>query len=187
MVHMVHNGNNVELEIVLWLLKGESHLREISRGIEISPSTVLRKINFLTAEGILDYKFIGKNKTFFIKKTIQAKNYVFNAERYKLFKLLKKYPELEIISGQILNKTGKTLAVFFGSYADFSAKADSDIDIYLSTQNKKLKQEVEGINSRLSVKTGKFELSSFLIKEIVKKHVILGGVEEFYEKIGFFN
>jgi len=186
MVHMVHNGDNVELEIILWLLKGDSHLREISRGIGVSHSTVLRKINFLTAEGVLDYKLIGKNKIFSIKKTIQAKNYIYNAERYKLLKLLKKYPELEIISGKILNKTRKILVVFFGSYADFSAEADSDIDLYVSTQNKKLKQEIEEINSGLSVKTGEFELSSFLIREIVKKHVILEGVDEFYEKIGFF-
>ena len=38
----------------------------------------------------------------------------------------------------------------------------------------------------LSVKLGKFDNSSFLIKEIIKSHVVLKGVEDFYEKTKFF-
>jgi len=45
---------------------------------------------------------------------------------------------------------------------------------------------VESIHSRIKVKFGDFDLSSNLIKEIIKNHVILKGVEEFYEKTKFF-
>jgi hypothetical protein len=43
----------------------------------------------------------------------------------------------------------------------------------------------ELLNSRMSVKIGEYDRSNPLIKEIEKKHVIIKGVEPFYEKIGF--
>lgn len=183
---MVHKKDNIEMEILLVLIKGENHLREISRILDVPHSTILRFLNNLLEENILDYKFQGKNKVFFIKKNIQAKNYVFRSENYKLIQLFRKYPELKVISEQILKKANKNLLIFFGSYAKFIAKKESDIDIYLDSTNKKLKQEIEQINSMLSVKLGKFDNSSFLIKEIIKSHVVLKGVEDFYEKTKFF-
>jgi hypothetical protein len=52
--------------------------------------------------------------------------------------------------------------------------------------SKKLKGEAESVNSRINVKTGSFDLDSNLVREIVKNHIIIRGVEEFYEKTGFF-
>ena len=42
---MVQNINNLELEIILVLLKNKTHLREIARILNESHSTILRKIN----------------------------------------------------------------------------------------------------------------------------------------------
>jgi len=50
-----------------------------------------------------------------------------------------------------------------------------------------VKEEIASVHSKIKVKIGEFDLGSPLIKEIVKNHVILRGVEEFYEKIGFFD
>ena len=41
------------------------------------------------------------------------------------------------------------------------------------------------MNSRISVKSGPFDLGSDLIMEIIKNHVIIKGAEEFYAKTGF--
>ncbi|MCD6216078.1 MAG: nucleotidyltransferase domain-containing protein [Candidatus Aenigmarchaeota archaeon] len=182
---MVQNRDDLGLEIILLLLKGENHLRSIARALESSHSTILRRLNKLVIENVLDYKKEGKNKVFFIKNTLEAKNYIFNAERYKLIKLLKKYPELGIIISDVLKKTREKMIILFGSYAKFRAKKDSDIDIYVETRDKKVKKELEFINSKIRIKIGTFDTSSLLIKEIVKDHIILRGVERFYEKTKF--
>ncbi len=183
---MVQNRDNLELEIILLLLKGENHLRNIARILKVPHATIQRRLENLIKENTLNYKREGKNKVFFIKGGLQAKNYVFNAERYKLIKLLKKYPELNIIIDDILKKTDENMVILFGSYAKFSAKKDSDIDIYIETKSRKTKEKTEYVNSRIRVKIGKFDISSLLIKEIIKNHVILKGVEIFYEKTKFF-
>ena len=45
---------------------------------------------------------------------------------------------------------------------------------------------VKETNSKLSIKIGKFDTKSLLIKEIIKNHIIIRGVEEFYERVEFF-
>jgi predicted nucleotidyltransferase len=183
---MVQKRDNLELEIILVLLSGENHLRGIARQLNESHSTILRKLNKLVMDNILDYRMEGKNKVFFIKKNLQAKNYVFNAERYKLIKLLREYPELDIIMEEISKASKETLVIIFGSYAKFIAKKNSDIDLFVETRNRAVREQLESIHSRIKVKLGDFDLSSSLIKEIIKNHAILKGVEEFYEKTKFF-
>ena len=182
---MVQN-KNIELEIILDLIKNKSHLREIARNLNESHSTVLRRINELIKENILDFKQEGKNKVFFIKNNLKAKNYVHSAEIYKSSKLLRKHPELSIIFENIKKKAQKSMVILFGSYAKGNPKKESDIDIYIETQDKNLKKEINRINTKINIKIGKFDLSSLLIKEIIKNHVIIRGVEEFYEKTKFF-
>ena len=183
---MVQN-KNIESEIILTLIKGESHLREIARNIGESHSTVLRKINGLAKENIIDYKTEGKNKVFFIKNNLKAKNYVYSAEIYKLNKLLKKHPELSIIFEDIKKNFSKGIIILFGSYVKGNVKSDSDIDIYLETTENKIKNKIKELNSKLSVKIGEFDINSLLIKEIIKNHVIIRGVEEYYERNNFFD
>lgn len=140
----------------------------------------------LVKQNVLDYKKEGKNKVFFIKKNIIAKTYVYIAEHYKLVKLLIAYPELAVIVYDMLKRCKEGLVVLFGSYAKFQATRTSDIDIYVDTTRRKVKKDLEAVHSRIGVKLGRFDPESGLIKEIVKNHVILRGVEDFYEKIKFF-
>lgn len=183
---MVQNWYNVESEAVLLLLSKDAHLRSIAKQLGLPHSTVRRKLEFLVRENVLDYKTEGKNKVFSIKKTLQAKNYVFNAERYKLIKLLKKYKDMEVIINELLKNSNEKLMVLFGSYARLAAKPDSDIDIYVLAKNKKAKQNLEALYTKINVKFGPFDTSSPLIREIIKNHILLRGVEEFYDKLGFF-
>jgi predicted nucleotidyltransferase len=186
MIHMVQNKNNLELEIILVLLKNKTHLREIARILNESHSTVLRKINELIKENILDYKKEGKNKVFFIKNNLKAKNYVYSAEIHKLNNLLKKHPELSVIFEDIKKNFLRGMIILFGSYAKGIPKEDSDIDIYLETNNNDTKNKIKEIHSKLSIKIGKFDTKSLLIKEIIKNHIIIRGLEDFYERTDFF-
>lgn len=187
MIHMVQKRNNLDFEIILLLIKEDNHVRGIAKNLGQSHSTILRRLNELVKENVIDYKLEGRNKVFFIKKNLQAKNYIFNAERYKQIKLLKKYQELSVIAEDILKECHENLIIIFGSYAKFIAKKNSDIDVYVETKDRKVKDGLESIHSRISIKIGIFNLNSSLIKEIIKDHVILKGVEEFYEKIKFFD
>jgi len=172
---------------MLLLIRGDNHVRGIAKNLGESHSTILRRLNELLKENVIDYKSEGRNKVFFIKKNLQAKSYIFNAERYKQIKLLKKYPELSVIAEDILMQCHDNLIIIFGSYAKFVAKENSDIDVYVETKERRVKDELESIHSRINVKIGSFDLNSPLTKEIIKDHVILKGVEEFYEKIKFFD
>lgn len=183
---MVQNKNNLELEIILVLLKNKTHLREIARILYEPHSTILRRINELIKDNILDYKKEGKNKIFFIKNNLNAKNYVYSAEIHKLNKILKKHPKLSIILEDIKKNFPKGMIILFGSYAKNNVKKSSDIDIYLETSDNKIKNKLKELNSKLSIKIGKFDIKSLLIKEIIKNHIIIRGLENFYERAGFF-
>ena len=147
---------------------------------------IVRRLKELLEENVVDYKQEGKNKKYFLKKNIEARSYVFKTEHYKLVRLLKKYSFLRSIVENVQKDDRIKLAVLFGSYSKELAGKTNDIDIYVETENRNIKKELELINSKLSVKIGKFDLSSLLIKEIIKNHVILKGVEEFYTKNEFF-
>ncbi|MDP2908600.1 MAG: nucleotidyltransferase domain-containing protein [Nanoarchaeota archaeon] len=174
------------LEIVNALLKGEGHVRGLASKIGVNHMTVLRKIKILFRENVVDYNEEGKNKVYFIKKNPEAKYYTFMAEYYKLIQTLKKYPYLRKVIEKIQKDKNIELAILFGSHAKHEAKKDSDVDIYIETKDKKIKQDLERIDSKLSIKIGAYDRKNLLIKEIEKNHIIIKGVEEFYEKNEFF-
>ncbi len=152
-----------------------------------SHSTILRKLNKLVKQNVIDYKKEGKNKVFFLKKNMFSRNYILQSEVHKLNSLLNKYPKLMIILEQILEKTDENLIIIFGSHAKFRAKKDSDIDIYIETRNKNIKKAVGDIHSKIKAKIGPFDIKSHLIKEIIKDHVIVKGFEKFYEMLKIRN
>jgi len=182
MVHMVQNRDNFELDIIELLLKKENHLRGIAKDLQESHSTISRKLLFLSEEGAIDSRLEGKNKVFFLKDNVISKTYILQAELHKRMKLLRRNPAISVILEDILKKTDEKLIILFGSYAKGTEKKDSDIDIYIETQSRNTKKTIEGIHSRISVKIGRFDMNSPLIKEIIKNHIIIRGVEEFYEK-----
>lgn len=186
MGYMNQKRINLMFEIILRLLREDAHGREISKYLKIPLTSVQRALSDLEGKNVLDFKISGKNKMYFIKKNLCARKYVFSAENYKLLKLIENYPLLEPIFSKIINVCDSSLVILFGSYAKFNAKKDSDIDVYIETSNRLVKKQIEMIHSGLSVKTGVFDVNSLLIKEIMKNHVIIKGVEQYYEKSRFF-
>jgi len=183
---MVQKRNNIEFDIILLLLGEDAHIRGTAKKLDVPHSTVLRALKRLYDEGVLDFRQEGRNKTYFIRRNLQARSYVFNAERYKQLLLFKKYPWLGVVSEDILKKADGRIVAIFGSYASLSAGKDSDVDVFVETDKRRVKEAVEAVHSRISVKIGELDTSSQLVREIVRNHVILQGVEEFYGKIGFF-
>ena len=181
MAHMVQKRNNLELDIVELLLRVDHHLRGIAKKLNQSHSTVLRKLNALIKENVIDARREGKNRIFFLKNNIISRNYILQAELHKLTKLLRQYPELGIILEEIAQKTDEKLIILFGSYAKGLAKKESDIDIYIETKNRAVQKTVESTYSKINVKIGTFDANSSLIKEIIKDHVLIKGIERFYD------
>lgn len=184
---MTLNKINYEFEVLLYLIKKEVHGRELAKKLKTSLTRIQTILSNLRDNNILDYKVEGKNHIYFIKKNIVAKAYILNAENYKLIKLLKKYKFLEPLFKDITKKYPNLLIILFGSYAKFNPKEDSDIDIYICTTNKKVKDEISLFYDKLSVKLGNFNKEDLLIQEIIKNHVIIQGGAIYYEKLGFFD
>ncbi len=179
---MVQKRNNLEMDIIELLLKADNHVRGIAKKLNESHSTILRKLDNLKKENVIDSRKEGKNKIFFVKKNLVSKTYILQAELHKLAKLLRHNPELGIIFEEILKKINDKLIVLFGSYAKGLTKKDSDIDIYIETKSRNVKKTIEEIHSKINVKIGTFDTKSPLIKEIIKDHVIIRGIEVFYDK-----
>lgn len=177
--HMVKNITN---EIVLLLSGNNLHTRALAKELNTNHVTVINKLESLMEENVVDFKQEGKNKVYFLKKSVEARNYVIMAELYKLNKVIRIYPALRKIIEAIKRHSKIKLAILFGSYAKGIAKRDSDIDIFIETRDRNLKKELQLLNSKLSVKIGNYNRANLLIREIEKNHVIIKGVELYYEK-----
>jgi len=177
---------NYTYEVLLLLLKGERHGRDLAKELNTSLTRIQSVLTELREGNVLDYKTRGKNHVYFIKKNLISRAIIINAENYKLIKILNKNPELEPIFQDIITKSKASLIILFGSYAKSNAKKESDVDIYIDTTNPKIKKEVQQVYDLVSLKIGKFNPEDLLIKEIIKNHVIIRGSEEFYDKIKLF-
>lgn len=185
MFHM--EQKDYKFEIINELIGKKEYARGLAKKLKTNHTNILRKLKELSKENVLDFNEEGRNKVYFLKKTSEAKNYVFMSEQYKLAQILKEYPNLRNIFEKIQKNRKIKLAILFGSYAKKLAKKESDIDIYIETASIKLKNELEETNSKLNIKIGRYNKENLLIKEIEKNHIIIKGVEIFYEKYEFFD
>ncbi|HNX17331.1 MAG TPA: nucleotidyltransferase domain-containing protein [Methanoregula sp.] len=183
---MNHVEQNLTNEIVALLLSESLHTRAIAERLKSNHATVLRKLRDLTDENVVDFQMEGKNKVFSIKRTIEGRNAAMIAEIYKQSLIVSKYPFLRGIFQSVREIPDIPLAILYGSYAKNLATKESDIDIYLETVDPIWKKQLEQKHSRISVKTGEFDTKNLLIREIMKNHVIIRGVEVYFDKTGFF-
>ena len=179
---MEQKSYNREFEIILFLLKQKSHIREISKNLRLNHMYVKRSLDKLYEKGIVDFEESGKNKTFYLKNNLEKRNKILSAELYKQTKILNKNTFLRPVFNKIISNKKIKLALLFGSFAKGVNNKKSDVDIYIETESLELKKEVEKINSKIDVKTGKFDKYSPLIKEIMENHVIIKGVERYYDE-----
>ncbi len=184
MLHM--EQKNYKLEIVELLLQGKNHVRGLANRLGTNHMLVARKVKELSRSNAVDFAWEGKNKSYFLKRTAEARAHALMAENYKLMQTLNRYRGLRGIVEKIQRDGRIRMAVLFGSYAKGTAAKDSDIDIYIETKDRDLRKELLLLDSKLNIKIGEYDRQSLLIKEIEKNHVIIKGTEEFYEKNRLF-
>lgn len=61
---MFHVEQNISIQIVALLLKGDSHPRKLAKDLDISHTTVLRKLEGLLDENVVDFRKEGKNRVY---------------------------------------------------------------------------------------------------------------------------
>jgi predicted nucleotidyltransferase len=174
------------MKIAESLLQKKNHIRGLAKELKTNQTTIARKLKELFDENIVDCRQEGRNKVYFLKKSLEAFQMILIVENYKIIEILRKYPYLRKIVQKIKQDKRIKLAVLFGSHAKQLVTKGSDIDIFIETQSKEIKKNIENLNSRINVKIGKFDKKNLLIKEIKKSHVIIKGIELYYEKTGFF-
>lgn len=178
---------NYDFNLLNLLFKNKNHIRGFAKQLGTNQTTISRKIYELYEQNIVDYHQEGKNKVFFLKKTLEAKESAYLMEIHNLIETIHQYQELRRIIERIQKNKQVTLALLFGSYAKGNAHKESDIDIYVETKKKSIKEEIELIDNRIHVKIGAYDKQNLLIKEIDRNHVIIKGLEEYYEKNKFFD
>lgn len=182
---MNHVEQNLTNDIVLLLLREDLHARAIAGALSRSHATVLRKLRELTEGNIADFHIEGKNNVYFLKRTLEGRNAAMIAELYRGSLALSRYPILRKISRFILEDPEIPLAILYGSYAKGLTTRQSDIDLYIDTTDPGIAKRVRQQSPSLSVKIGRFDPDDLLIREIMKDHVILKGVEMYFDKTGF--
>ena len=178
--HMSQKQN--DLLIILALLAGEGHVRHLAQITGLSPSTIARLVHELSTKGVIDFREEGKNKICFLKETPEAESFIYMAEYYRRFLLLKNNHLRRLIK-QLLSLTSDELVIMFGSQVRGDSSNESDIDVYIETDNSDLRDRLKEVSDSLNLKIGNFDKESPLGKEIIKNHVIIRGVERFYKLI----
>ena len=177
---------NYNVKIMEMLLKRENHVRGLAKELHTNQTTVARKLQELYEENVVDFNMEGRNKVFYVKKSMEAKQAAYLVEVQRLQEAIKKYPLLSLLVERVRRNPDIHLAIIFGSYAKGTAHKKSDIDLYVETNDMKLKSAIELLDSKLSVQIGRFDTKSLLIREIEKNHLIVKGIEEYTEKCSFF-
>ncbi|MDG6249275.1 nucleotidyltransferase domain-containing protein [Methanocalculus sp.] len=189
---------NITIQITKHLIRSDSYPRNLAKQINTSHTTVLRKLRELLESNVVDYRIEGKNTVYFLKKTVEARVYIYMAEHYRLIELIEQNPGLRPVIRTIQDHPDILLAILFGSYAKGTVNRQSDIDLYIETKgeinnsanktanDRELTRNLERQHTKLSIKTGSFDPDNLLIQEIIQDHIILKGVERYYEKTGFF-
>ena len=171
--------SDIKLQIITEIQKEPRHIRELEKVLKIPKSTISDKLKELYGQNIVDFKEFGRNKQFFLKSSFDSINYQILVEQYKVNQLFEKYPRIKVIIKEILDVTKEEMVIIFGSYAKLTATEKSDIDIFVNTNSKKLKEEIEQINSKVSVKIGDINLKSILNNEILRYGIALQNASYF--------
>lgn len=185
--------SEVQLKVLNLFTKGfnkEYYIREIQKLLKISPRTAQLSLEFLEKKGVLESAVRGKIKTYKIKKSFPAKNYLILAEIYKRIIFVEK----NLVISDILEKITYFIdgvAVIFGSYAKGTQKEDSDLDIFIagSYDINNIKELSKFYGIKINVKN--YPLNVFkkrykediLIKEVLNSHILIKGIEEFMEVV----
>jgi len=177
------------LKVLALFTKGydkEYYIREVHKLLRISPRTAQLLLNDLEKKTVLLSRRRGKIKTYSIRNTVLAKEYLILAEQYKKICLFQNKPLIKEVITKIIPYI-KGVGVIFGSYAKGLERKDSDLDVFIigacNINNIKKASKTYGVN--ISVKTYPLKVvkknlrKDVLIKEVLNNHVVFLNVERF--------
>jgi len=168
----------------------EFYVREVERLTGVSPRTAQLILEDLENKGVLRSKLKGKVKLYVLSRSDSAKRFLVFVEQYKLIVFLEK----NMLIKEIVEKISvhiKGVGVVFGSYVKGLEKNGSDLDIFVvgDYDVAEIKKISQSFGVEVSVKCYPMKVfkknvdGDFLLKEILMKHVIFVGVEQFVEVV----
>ena len=158
--------------------------RQIAKAMKMNQKTASNILNNMEKQNILKYATEGKNKYYYLNKlNPQIPDILKIIEIERKNTLFLKYPKLKELFLTLEKRTKGTI-ILFGSYANFTSNEKSDIDIFVMGSI----EEIEDLEERYGIKINiikskkeKFDKEEVFIKEIIKNHILLKGMEEFIE------
>lgn len=187
MSNMILNNNILDiLEEFATDFNKKIYGREIAKKLKMNQKTVSNILKRLEKEHILKFSVEGKNKYYYINNHhSNIKEIIKLIEINKKMKFIEKYKKFTELFNKFELRT-KGILVVFGSYANFSSNERSDLDILIIGKNEEIKDLEELYNIKINIiriDKNNFDKNDTLIKETIKNHVILKGVEDFIELI----
>lgn len=168
--------------------------RELSTLLKLPYAQVHRSIGWLFQKGLIKQEHKGKSILVGLNLKEIYPEYV-HTELERKRDLVRRYPLLGLLDKDLKNiEYSQFICLVFGSYADRTAKKDSDIDILFVIPNecdynkfeKTLKNAItiNQTHTQITTEKGLIEMWNTPEKlnvgnELLKKHVILYGAEQF--------
>jgi len=160
--------------------------RQIASKQKVNQKTVSNILNRLEKEGILKYSTEGKNKYYsFNMLNSDVKDVIKMVEIARKNKFISKHSKLKELFYS-LEKRASGMLIIFGSYANYTHNKSSDLDVLVIGKISDIRDLEEIYKVKINVIKSKPEninKQEIFVKEIIKNHIILKGVEEFIELI----
>lgn len=188
--------NTLRLQVIEEFVKDYDAMltgSQISKKKKLNQKSVANALSNMEKEGFLKIRTIGKNKHFFLnfkdKETLIS--FIAAVEHLRTIDFYRKNPLVKEVIAKI-KQYCNGIIVIFGSYASFTQKEESDLDIFIAgtCNTDKISEIAEkyGIQINTKVYTTKiFDKAllekDILINEIIKNHILVQGYEDFIKKI----
>ncbi len=160
--------------------------RNIAKKLRMNQKTISNILNKLEKEHILKFTQEGKNKYYYLNEFYPyIKEIIQLIETQRKINFLEKYKKLKEFFLK-LEKRDEEILIIFGSYANLSANEKSDLDVFVIGGIRDIEDLEELYNVKINIvksNKNKFDKKEHIIKEIIKNHIILKGVEGFVELI----
>lgn len=190
MSQMLHNKYFQILELFMGNYLQEVHGRSLVGKIGLSQKAIALTLDELEKLNILKSRKTGNMKYFRLN--------LLNTEIRDLFKITELIRKMNFFQkhrkiAHLFRKEDKDKIIgIFGSYAQGTAKKDSDLDLFIIGNNKKEKYSQSGKILGLEISLKFFsekelvqllQEKNFLIKEIIQNHLLIFGTEKFVNLI----
>jgi len=156
--------------------------RNLAKKLKMNQKTASNVLNKLEKDLILKSESEGRNKYYSLNKSLPSiKEILKIIEISRKQEFLERNKKIADLFRKIEEKT-EGLLVVFGSYANYTQNQKSDLDLFVKGNIKNLDELEELYKIKLNViKSSKFDKNNNLIKEVIKNHILLKGVEEFVD------